>query len=379
MQRQRAERRASHILLKTDDGRTMEDALRELADIRQRIVDGEDFSELAIEFSEDLGSGSQGGDLGFAGLGTYVPEFETTLFNMEVDELSEPFETEFGAHIILLHEIAEVDYPPIEEREEQIRADLIAELARPAFEDAIAEMDKISWENPNSLDPLTTGLGLEILSQSGVTRSDGEAPFDAYDVRNELLVEDVIENGFNSRPIEVSDSQRLVGRVVSRTAPTLRPLEEVQPRIEGALKSLAARKIAEERRDEAFARLDEDEDFSALANEYNKEWERADSATRENREVPLDIVDAVFAQRMPEDGSRLWFPVDVSPIEFAIVVVSRMIPGDFEAMPTAEQTTLKDQRIDELKRLGVDLYLDSLRSHSNIRYLASRLADTETN
>ena len=68
--------------------------------LHQSILDGEDFADLALRFSNDPGSGSQGGDLGWAGRGRYVPEFDEVAFSLEVGAMSAPVKTSFGYHII---------------------------------------------------------------------------------------------------------------------------------------------------------------------------------------------------------------------------------------------------------------------------------------
>lgn len=73
--------------------------------LRVRIVDGgENFEELAKIYSDDIGSGRQGGDLGRQSRGTFVTEFEAVVYNLEKDEISTPVKTEFGYHIIQLIE-----------------------------------------------------------------------------------------------------------------------------------------------------------------------------------------------------------------------------------------------------------------------------------
>lgn len=80
-------------------------ALQEILEIRKKIVDGEeDFATLAKKHSDDPGSGAQGGELGYAERGNYVPEFEAEAYQLEIDELSEPVETQYGFHIIQLIE-----------------------------------------------------------------------------------------------------------------------------------------------------------------------------------------------------------------------------------------------------------------------------------
>ncbi|MEZ4941285.1 MAG: peptidylprolyl isomerase [Saprospiraceae bacterium] len=76
-----------------------------IEEYRQRITEGgESFAELAKKFSDDPGSGSKGGDLGWQKRGTFVPEFEATVYNLEPDQISQVIETEFGFHIIQLLE-----------------------------------------------------------------------------------------------------------------------------------------------------------------------------------------------------------------------------------------------------------------------------------
>jgi peptidyl-prolyl cis-trans isomerase SurA len=80
-------------------------ALDKITDIRKRIVEGkEDFAALAKKYSQDPGSGREGGDLGTAKRGKFVPEFEAAAYKLEEKEITEPVETDFGFHIIQLLE-----------------------------------------------------------------------------------------------------------------------------------------------------------------------------------------------------------------------------------------------------------------------------------
>lgn len=83
---------------------------QKLIDIKKRIENGEDFGKLAIEFSEDLGSGKNGGNLGFAKRGMMVAEFEAAALKMKPNQLSDIIESEFGFHLIQLLEIRGQEY-----------------------------------------------------------------------------------------------------------------------------------------------------------------------------------------------------------------------------------------------------------------------------
>jgi len=88
-----------HILMKTTELADDATVRQKLSDIRERILKGEDFAGLAQTTSEDPGSGAQGGDLGWSGPGTFVPEFEAAISGLKDGEISEPFHTQYGWHI----------------------------------------------------------------------------------------------------------------------------------------------------------------------------------------------------------------------------------------------------------------------------------------
>ena len=89
-----------HILLMPSEIRTLEETEEELIDIRNRLLDGEDFGNLAKEHSEDPGSALKGGELEWMGKGITAAEFEKTFTTLEIGIISEVFETEFGFHFL---------------------------------------------------------------------------------------------------------------------------------------------------------------------------------------------------------------------------------------------------------------------------------------
>jgi len=89
-----------HILLMPSAIRDEESSEKELNDIRLRVINGEDFGELADEFSQDPGSAKKGGELGWLGKGVLADEFEKTMIESEINEVSEVFQTEFGFHFL---------------------------------------------------------------------------------------------------------------------------------------------------------------------------------------------------------------------------------------------------------------------------------------
>lgn len=101
--------RARHILIKTSEILDDEGAQKRLAELRQRALDGESFADLARENSEDIGSMLQGGDLGWTMPGQMVPEFDQVMDNTDEGDISEPFKSQFGWHILTVEERREQD------------------------------------------------------------------------------------------------------------------------------------------------------------------------------------------------------------------------------------------------------------------------------
>lgn len=89
-----------HILLQTNELEDDQTVQQRLSEIRERIIKGEDFAAIAAVTSKDPGSAANGGDLGWAGPGTFVPEFEKHIATLEENEMSEPFKTPYGWHIV---------------------------------------------------------------------------------------------------------------------------------------------------------------------------------------------------------------------------------------------------------------------------------------
>jgi peptidyl-prolyl cis-trans isomerase SurA len=108
--------RARHILLRPSPQLNEAAATQKLVDIRKRITDGQDFAAMAKENSND-GSAKDGGDLGWANPGMFVPEFEQVMNSLAPGQISQPFVSRFGLHILQVQERREAQLSTREQRE----------------------------------------------------------------------------------------------------------------------------------------------------------------------------------------------------------------------------------------------------------------------
>jgi peptidyl-prolyl cis-trans isomerase SurA len=91
-----------HILMHTNDLQDDATVKLKLENLRKRILAGEDFAAVAQVSSQDVGSAADGGDLDWTTPDTFPPEFAKVLEDLKVDEISEPFHTQAGWHIVQL-------------------------------------------------------------------------------------------------------------------------------------------------------------------------------------------------------------------------------------------------------------------------------------
>jgi len=91
---------AQHIMIETNDLISPRQAMEQIRDIHEQLVAGADFAELAREYSDDISSANLGGDMGWFQPQAYGERIAQTLASMQDGDISEPFQTEMGWHII---------------------------------------------------------------------------------------------------------------------------------------------------------------------------------------------------------------------------------------------------------------------------------------
>lgn len=134
-------------------------------EIRQRLLDGEDFATLAEEYSDDPGSAANGGDLGWFGEGAMVAPFEEAAFSLQPGEISEPVQTDFGYHIIEVLEVNE-ERPKDPNALEQERAQAFQTWIEEQINAADVERpDDLMAMLPRNLEAIVPGAQQPIQSQ----------------------------------------------------------------------------------------------------------------------------------------------------------------------------------------------------------------------
>ena len=125
--------RSRHILIKPNELISDEEAKKRLNELRSRIQNGEDFSNLARLHSVDYASGAAGGDIGWMNPGATVKEYETVVNKLESGQISEPFQSQFGWHIVEVTGKRTLD-ETAESKRDKIHSQLIRQKQREVFD-----------------------------------------------------------------------------------------------------------------------------------------------------------------------------------------------------------------------------------------------------
>lgn len=365
-------RRASHILITAGTERADEEARALAQSILERIENGEDFAELAAEYSDDPGSSGQGGDLGWIEPDVMMPEFEAALYDLQTGEIAGPVETEFGWHLIRLDEID----APRGQTFEEARAEILEEVRQERADDLYIELSErlidLVYADPTGLDAVADDLGLE-LQQAG--------PFSRFSAQGLMANPRVLEAVFSdlvlverqaSEPIEVDPNHAVVVRVTEHQPSEPRPLEDVADEIRSRLEREAAREAARAYAIGLVERIESgDETLEQVAEAEELELQ-AQEATRRSFELGSQLLDTLFSLPRPAEGDSV-LEVIPNANDWMLVRLEQVTPGDPEEAGDAQRQSARQQIRLTRASLEFEGMLQWLRENTEIKVIEQRL------
>ena len=292
--RSNEERKSSHILISFDD-EVIEDAAQEQSkDILVRIKGGESFEELAEEFSDDGGSAANGGDLGWAEPGLFVPEFDQGLFALEIGEISDPVKTQFGYHIIRLDDVKEGRKKEFAEIEEELTEEYSQLLAEDRLYDLAEQLDDLALQAYNELDTVADRLALELNQISAITKNGSTFLNQQPELIDILFSSSSIEQSENT-PVYEFNNSIVVARVVNHRLPETKNFSEVEDEIVNLLTVQNSIEIANETAAQMLEELSSGKTLTELSDLYQLELKEFNELKRNDDALPGAVTDAVFA------------------------------------------------------------------------------------
>ncbi len=303
------ERHARHILIKVDKGADAAEvaaARAKAEDILKQLRAGASFADLAKKDSQDPGSASQGGDLGFFGRGMMDKAFEDAVFALKPGEVSEPVRSSFGFHIIRLEAVRGGKTETFADVRDQILTEIRNEQAEKQYYDLAEKLSNLTYEHPDTLEEASRQLGLPIQQSEPFSRQGGKGLWANPKLVNAAFSDDVLVRGNNSEAIDVDKSHLVVLRVIDHQPETRKPLASVRNEIIDRLRHEKAAAAARTAAQDMLAKLAKGGDPEKLAREAKVKWVRSNGLTREGSKLDAAILRAAFAMARPQGERPTW-------------------------------------------------------------------------
>nr|WP_315193257.1 SurA N-terminal domain-containing protein [uncultured Aquabacterium sp.] len=358
------ERRASHILVKTDAGasadqkkaaRTKAEGL--LAQIKQNPAV---FAELARKNSDDPGSAVNGGDLEFFGRGAMVKAFDEAAFKLKKGEVSGLVETEYGFHIIQLTDVRGGQAQPFEAVRAQIEDEARKQLAQRQYAEAAERFTNSVYEQPDSLKPVADELKLTVQTAAGVLREPGAK--DQGVLGNPRLLTSLFDaenraKARNTEALEVSTNKLVSARVVKHHPAATRAFADVQAELRDRWVAQAALKAARDDANQKLAAWKKAPEQASLP-------APVEMSRRTVFNQPPAVLDA--ALRIPASQLPGWSVVELGAEGVALIKVNKVLPLQISPQELKET---QSQFGSYWGRAEADAYYRSLKHQFKVEYL----------
>jgi peptidyl-prolyl cis-trans isomerase D len=362
-------RRVSHILI-TPDGD--EAAARTKAqEAFDRAAAGEDFATLARELSQDPGSASAGGDLGWADRATYVEPFADAAWAARPGEIVGPVETQFGWHVIKVDEVEAGEQRSFDEVRPELEAEYRQAEAERLYADEQEQLDTMAFEAGGDLAQVAQDLALQVRNVEGFTRQGGGG-FGNVPQLVEAVFDPQVLAGTQLATLEVAPGRTVSIKVVAHEPPRERPLGEVRDQVQTALVQELARGRAAEQAGALVAALRAGEtswdDAAARwsgAGDVAGGQPKLDFVGRRDPAVPPALADAAFRAPAPVE-SRTYGTAELGSGDVAVFAVAAVRPGSPARLSPAERAQALRETRDRIAMQDAATYVTRLRAGAQV-------------
>jgi peptidyl-prolyl cis-trans isomerase D len=361
------QRRVSHILLSVADAKDDAAVKAKAEALTKRAQAGEDFSKLAKDFSQDPGSATQGGDLGWSERKAWVVPFGDAAYSMKVDEIRGPVKTQFGYHILKLVGIQPVSVKTFEQSKADLETEYRRNEAERLFNNAQDQLADAALQNATDIDGVAHKAGLSVLDIPAFTRADGGGALGKAPAVIEAAFSQDVLDGRLSPIIEVEKGRGVVLRATDHKLPQQKPLDAVRTELTAAWKKQRGVELAAAAAADAVKRLMAGEAWDAVVKSDAGDESAAPAApkfvSRSNQEVPMEVRAAAFSQPKPA-GKPIYSDTRLANGDAAVVALNgvREEPED----PKQPDTTLPRQFAAQIASAEAQSYAAGARADAKV-------------
>ena len=371
------QRLVSHILIEVPASASeaeIETARQTAEDLAKRAREGEDFSTLAKEYSEDLGSAEAGGDLGWVESGVMVQAFENAMYELSMESpISDPVQTGFGWHVIQLRDIREATGMSFEEARNELVQEYEEDNAARAFLEQADRLVDLIYEDPTTLESAAMVMGLEINVAGPFTRAGGEGIAANPDVVQAAFSDLVLLQGSVSDPVNLDENRLVMIKMKEHLPVALKPKEEVREEIIATLSENLARDLAKASADELLAALQNgDGELETLASEAGLDYAYHEAVQRNSFLPDAMLVQEVFRLPAPAEGAAVEAVLPTSK-GFAVVQLEAVLKGELGDNAALAQQQYERVIANGNASLENSALMNQLRASANVEVYEDRI------
>jgi len=361
------QRKARHILVQLSDSAdeaTRAEKKQKIEDALSQLKSGASFDKLAKTISEDPGSASKAGDLGWVTKGMMVPAFEEALFKLKKGEISDVVKSSFGYHIIKLEDVKGSRPESFASKKEALLKELKQDEISNLFYERSELMATLAYENDDTLQVVADDMGLKIKQSKLFTRVSGQGIANNKAVRDAAFDSSILQNGHNSDVIELAKNLILVLRLDEHKAAKPKTLDEVRTIVEISLKSSKAKQQAQAAALQALADLQQGKSMDELAKDKHAELKKLGSVKREHTGADVEVIRAAFQMVKPVNSKKSYKSVELHD---GIAVVSVNSVNESPAENKGEDLLAIEKQLEaDISNQEMSSILDYLKSQSEI-------------
>jgi peptidyl-prolyl cis-trans isomerase D len=368
----------SHILIKLPAKPTAAEKKAALAKAQKIAAlakaPGADFAKLAEQYSDDLGSKRQGGDLGWLRKGDTGPEFQAALGKMKKGEISGPVLASDGYHIIDLRDVRQGHTETFAQVRDQLAAEATKSARADAYRDIGGKLTDMIYNDPTSLKPAARKLGLTVQTTPLFGRDGAKTGLAANPKVVKAAFSDmVLVQGNTSDPIDLGPDHMVVVHIDKHVPAAPKPLAEVSDQIRQDIIRQRVDASAKALAKAAFAKLQGGIKLDALAQAADQKVEQKTGVLRTATDIDPDLLKAVFKMAHPAKDSDTRALVPLKNGHYALVTLTAVKPGDPSKVPAEAQSFLREQMARALGRAELDGFVAVLRKQAEIETAPQRL------
>lgn len=366
--------RVAHILvsLPADPNENeLTQAREKLDEIEKELAQGRDFAELAAQYSDDILSAAQGGELPWFTEGTLEPEFEAGVVAMaQAGDISQPVQTGNGFEIIQLLAKEDMQQTPLTDVEQDIAQMLAQNQANTEFAELADELANITFVNADSLQPAADVLNLTIHESALFSRAGGQEGIIADPgVIQASFSDEVLGAGQNSDLIQVDPETVIVLRIKDHVPGEYMSFEMVADQIYQQLIKNEAQQRTQRLGAEILPQIQAGKPVDEVLKAHDLRWRKQVPITQQ-AQVAIDPTIVTLAFQLPRvnQGEISATGQALASGDYALVRLDKVSDGDLSRVSKEERRILREQMENTFGMVDYEYYVQGLMESAKIKY-----------